>query len=210
MAKTAPRDIARCETSRGKPAVKIYTCTGDDGTTGLFGGGRVSKDALRVRTYGTVDELNSVLGIARASGEDEALDKILDRLQNELFVVGSDLATPIRPEGDKPYVMRIPKLAISWVEASIDASEEELPELRNFILPGGSMQAAHLHHARTVCRRAERLVVELSQQETINGHALVFLNRLSDLLFVLGRLANTRAGVAEVIWSPRDNDNTSL
>lgn len=182
--------------------MKIYTKTGDDGTTGLFGGGRVSKGELRVEAYGTVDELNSLLGVVRTLTEDEELDSIIDELQNDLFVVGADLATPLRPEGDKAYVQRLPTSAIDRLEGHIDACEEDLPPLRNFILPGGSPAAAHLHLARTICRRAERLVVRLATTEPMTPSVLPYLNRLSDLLFVLGRWANHRAGQTETPWKP--------
>ena len=185
-------------------SIKIYTKTGDDGTTGLFGGGRVSKSNLRVDAYGTVDELNSVLGVARAAGSDDALDAILDKLQNTLFVVGSDLATPIKPEGDSAWVQRLGAEAIEELEHHIDTCESELPPLKNFILPGGNAQAAHLHLARTVCRRSERLVVELVEEGVeLTPTVLPWLNRLSDLLFVLGRWANVRAEVPEIIWKTR-------
>jgi len=182
--------------------MKIYTKTGDDGTTGLFGGDRVSKSDLRVEAYGTVDELNSLLGVARALTEDDLLDAILDELQNDLFVVGADLATPIRPDGDKPHAQRLPATAIGRLEQHIDACEEDLPPLRNFILPGGAPTAAQLHLARTVCRRAERLVVRVATTSPLTSTVLPYLNRLSDLLFVLGRWANHRAGESETAWKP--------
>lgn len=183
--------------------MKIYTKTGDDGTTGLFGGGRVSKADLRVEAYGTVDELNSVLGVARTSAEDAGMDAILAELQHDLFVVGADLATPLRPEGDKPWVQRLPADASARLERFIDRCEDDLEPLKNFILPGGTPQAAQLHLARTVCRRAERLVVALQDQVELTPSVLPWLNRLSDLLFVLGRWANHRAKREEVIWAPR-------
>ncbi len=185
--------------------MKIYTKTGDDGTTGLFGGGRVSKADVRVEAYGTVDELNSVLGVARATNPDDVeMEAILARIQEMLFVLGSDLATPIHPDkADGPYVMRLPAGSAAGLEPIIDACEEDLSPLRHFVLPGGAPQAAQLHLARTVCRRAERLAVLLSQDATLNGEVLITLNRLSDLLFVLGRWANHRAGAPEVLWKPR-------
>ncbi len=183
--------------------MKIYTKTGDDGTTALFAGGRVKKDHARVETYGTVDELNSVLGVARAAGTDPGLDEVLSSLQHELFVVGADLATPFREGGDKPHVMRLPEGAEARLETLIDESEKELEPLKNFILPGGTLQSAHLHHARTVCRRAERLCVTLSAQDNISSGVVTYLNRLSDLLFTLGRLANARAGERDVEWNPK-------
>ncbi len=189
--------------------MKIYTKTGDDGTTGLFGGGRVRKDDLRVETYGTVDELNAILGVARAAGQDAALDAILGELQHDLFVVGADLATPLRPEGDKPWVQRLPEGAIQRLEQHIDRCDGELPPLKNFILPGGTAQAAHLHHARTVCRRAERLVVGLQESAALTPSVLPWINRLSDLLFVLGRWANHRAEAPEILWAPRGAGESS-
>jgi cob(I)alamin adenosyltransferase len=185
--------------------MKVYTRTGDDGTTGLFGGGRVSKADLRVEAYGTVDELNAVLGLARtAAPNDERMDGLLAELQNELFVLGSDLATPITDAGDGPYVMRMQEGAAARLETIIDGCEEDLAPLKNFILPGGCPQAAQLHLARTVCRRAERLVVAFGGGgTTLSPEVLIYLNRLSDLLFVLGRWANHRADEPEVLWKPR-------
>lgn len=184
--------------------MKIYTKTGDDGTTGLFGGERVSKANLRVHAYGTIDELNSVLGVARALTDDDALDAILAELQNELFVLGADMATPARPQGDKPTTLRMPEGSAARLEGVIDHCEADLAPLRNFILPGGAPAAAQLHLARTVCRRAERVSVEVHNRgTTLNPEILLYLNRLSDLLFVLGRWANHRAGREEVAWRPR-------
>lgn len=185
--------------------MKIYTRTGDDGTTGLFGGGRVSKSHIRVDAYGTVDELNSVLGVARATNpKDAEMDDILVELQETLFVLGADLATPLRPGGDKPYTMRLPEGSASALEDIIDRCEEDLEPLKNFILPGGTLQATQLHLARTICRRAERMVVDfMDRGEAFNGEILIYLNRLSDLLFVLGRWANHRAGYPETPWKPR-------
>ncbi len=186
--------------------MKIYTRTGDDGTTGLFGGGRVSKSSLRVEVYGTVDELNSVLGVARAANpEDKEMDGILSQLQEELFVLGADLATPIHADKpDGPYVMRLHEGAAASLEGIIDRCEADLEPLKNFILPGGSAQAAQLHLARTICRRAERLSVAFKEEGvTLNAEVLVYLNRLSDLLFVMGRWANHRSGHDEIPWKPR-------
>lgn len=183
--------------------MKVYTRTGDDGTTGLFAGGRVSKSHPRVESYGTVDELNSVLGLARSATDDPALDAILADLQNELFRLGADLATPLTDKPDKPHVLRMPAGAATRLEAVIDACETDLTPLTNFILPGGCVAAAHVHHARTVARRAERLTVAFAESgERLNPEIVTYLNRLSDLLFVLGRWANQRAGAAEVIWRP--------
>jgi cob(I)alamin adenosyltransferase len=180
-------------------AVKIYTKTGDDGTTGILGRGRVRKDDLRIAAYGTVDELNALLGVARAHGLDAAAESIVAHLQNELFVVGSALADP-SPQGQ--FHNTITQAHVEPLEHLIDALEAELAPLVQFILPGGAPAAAHLHLARTVCRRAERLVVELSHKpgEAVALSVIVYLNRLSDLLFVLARAVNHRARVADVIW----------
>jgi len=179
--------------------LKIYTRTGDDGTTGLFGGDRVAKSHPRIESYGTVDELNAVLGVALAGDVPDQMRAVLTRAQNELFVLGADLATP---SNARPYVPRITGAHVAALEADIDAFDADLPPLKHFILPGGSALAAHLHVARTVCRRAERLVVEAATQEPFNEHALVYLNRLSDLLFVAARWANHAHGVADVPWVP--------
>jgi cob(I)alamin adenosyltransferase len=176
--------------------VKIYTRTGDDGTTGLWGGQRVPKDALRVEAYGTVDECNAALGVARASGVDPALDQLLNHLQNQLFVVGADLATP----GETTRIARVGEAEVAELEQAIDAHEEQLEALRQFILPGGSLAAAHLHLARTICRRAERATISLARTEVINTQVITYLNRLSDLLFVLARVANQRTNTPDVPW----------
>lgn len=181
--------------------MKIYTKTGDNGTTSLFSGGRVPKDHLRVDAYGTVDELNSVLGVVRASKPSENTEAYLITVQNHLFRLGADLATPMDAKAE--WLVRIAQEEIDWVEASIDAMSEELPDLKNFILPGGVLAGAHLHVARTVCRRAERLVVALSQEEAINDLALIYLNRLSDWLFTLARYENQVHGEPETKWVVR-------
>lgn len=178
--------------------MKIYTKTGDKGDTSLFGGQRVPKDALRIEAYGTVDELNSVLGIARAENSDPKVEKILTQLQNLLFILGADLATP-RSASPK-HIKRIEVKDAAPLEKLIDSLETKLQPLKSFILPGGSSVAAKIHFARTVCRRAERTVVRLSRNEDIGEEITVFLNRLSDLLFVLARYANYSAGVAETKW----------
>jgi cob(I)alamin adenosyltransferase len=181
--------------------MKIYTKTGDQGETSLFGGRRVPKDALRIEAYGTVDELNSALGVARAWKPSKEIDEILGRLQNDLFILGADLATP----GEKRIgsVERIQQDHITGIERVIDSVEEHLNPLSSFIVPGGSHVAAQLHLARTMCRRAERFVVRLSREERIEPACLVFLNRLSDLLFVLARYANQLDGVEETPWVAR-------
>jgi cob(I)alamin adenosyltransferase len=181
---------------------KVYTRTGDEGTTGLGTGERVSKDSPRLAAYGTVDELNSSIGVAIASGLDPGIADALSGIQNELFHLGSDLCVP---EGDK---MRMPVPAIGArhvlaLEALMDRLSEELAPLDNFILPGGSSGAAHLHVARTICRRAERLVVTLAREERIGGQALPYLNRLSDALFVMARWENRKRGAPDVLWDSR-------
>lgn len=178
--------------------MKIYTKSGDKGDTSLFGGQRVPKDALRIEAYGTVDELNSVLGIVRADGVGKHLDEILGTLQDVLFVLGADLATPRSLQ--RKSLTRIGKKEAEFIEGTIDALEKQLKPLKSFILPGGSPVAARLHFARTVCRRAERVVVRLSRNEDIGDDCMIFLNRLSDLLFVLARFANHSANVPEVKW----------
>jgi cob(I)alamin adenosyltransferase len=177
--------------------MKIYTKTGDTGETSLYGGQRVSKDDLRVSTYGTVDECNAVLGVALADIDDAEIAAVVARLQSELFLLGADLATPIS-RGD--IVPRITPELTQALETEIDRFEEELPPLRNFILPGGNRGGASLHQARVVCRRAERHLVTLANQEEINDEALRYLNRLSDHLFVLARLTNHRVGTPEPVW----------
>ena len=180
--------------------MKIYTKTGDAGETGLFGGTRLSKASDRVATYGDVDELNSVLGLARLHPIDDDRDALLARIQSELFDLGAELAS--RP-GKDAGVAKVDDTQIEALERAIDAAEDELAPLSTFILPGGSPGAAHLHHARTVCRRAERSVVHLASHEEVRAEVLRYLNRLSDLLFVLARLANHRAGVGDVPWVGR-------
>ena len=204
--------------------MKIYTRTGDSGLTGLFGGPRVSKDDLRIEAYGTADELNSVLGTARAAlsahmpgpfdepertGEAKSgsttrghwardLDAWLERIQNELFDLGADLATPLEA---KAKVHRLEQDWIDALEADIDALEKDLSPLTAFILPGGSDVASNLHMARTVCRRAERRVISLAKRDDINMQCAVYLNRLSDALFVAARLANHRMGIKDHAWT---------
>lgn len=180
--------------------MKIYTKTGDKGDTSLFGGQRVPKDALRIEAYGTVDELNSVLGIVRADGADAEIDDLIERIQNELFVLGADLATP--RSANPKHIKRIEAKHAHHLEKTIDRLEAAVKPLRTFILPGGSRSAARLHFARTVCRRAERAVVRLSRNEDIGDAITIYLNRLSDLLFVMARYANQVASVPETKWKP--------
>jgi cob(I)alamin adenosyltransferase len=185
-------------------SVRIYTRTGDTGETGLFGGQRVAKDHLRVETYGTVDELSCALGLARSHAQDEELSTLLIRLQHDLFTLGADLATPEAGEEHRGKVTiprTLPALADA-LEREIDRLDTQLPPLTRFILPGGSPFASSLHLARAICRRAERMAVSLSHAEPINAEILRYLNRLSDLLFVMARVANQRLEVPDVIWEP--------
>jgi cob(I)alamin adenosyltransferase len=181
---------------------KVYTRTGDDGTTALGAGRRVAKDSARVEAYGTVDELNSFLGVAIASGLDGTLVETLGAIQNDLFHLGSDLCVTEEDKAARP-VPRIEARHVAALERWIDRLSEDLPALENFVLPGGSAGAAQLHVARAVCRRAERLVVALSRSEAIGDHVIVYLNRLSDALFVMARWENHRKGVPDVLWNSR-------
>lgn len=182
--------------------MKLYTKTGDDGTTGLFGGARVDKDDARVEAYGCVDELAAALGAARTSGLPPAVDAVLEGVQSELFALGAELGCAPGSEG-KLASAPIGAGDVARLEQAIDAAEAGLPALQTFVLPGGTASAAALHVARTVCRRAERAVLRASRQTAIRGELVVYLNRLSDLLFVLARRTNHEAGVADVPWSPR-------
>ena len=186
--------------------MKIYTKTGDDGTTGLFGNERVAKDCRRVAAYGTVDEANSILGTALAAGAPAELGRVLIDLQARLFDLGADLATPRGHRPDPSYLTRIDDGHISALEGLIDRFEADLPPLAHFVLPGGTATAAHLHQARAVTRRAERLIVTLGREEDLGPCVLRFVNRLSDLLFVLARWANHAAGVPDVPWRPRPGE----
>ncbi len=181
-------------------ADRIYTRTGDTGETALFGGGRVPKHHRRVTAYGAVDELNATLGVVRATEplEDDAL---LESIQRDLFAIGGHLATP-EPDRVRRALEKatLSPQRVAEFEAAIDAADTELPPLKAFILPGGTPRAAALHVARTVCRRAERDVTALAEHEEVPPLFLMYLNRLSDLLFTLARLANHRAGKADVIW----------
>ncbi len=224
--------------------MRIYTKTGDGGETGLIGGVRVSKAHIRVEAYGSVDETNALLGVARALKAPSWLDRILEPIQHDLFVLGAELATPssfdklrtcperggagtksllkttlscgqrsgldVASRVEESSARRAPGAVagvtsddVARLERWIDQCEEELEPLRQFVLPGGSVMAAHLHHARTVCRRAERAVVALAAREPVGELVVPYLNRLADLLFVLARLANRRAHVRETVWSSR-------
>ncbi|HUL58466.1 MAG TPA: cob(I)yrinic acid a,c-diamide adenosyltransferase [Anaeromyxobacteraceae bacterium] len=181
--------------------MKIYTRTGDRGETGLFGGPRVKKSDPRVAAYGEVDELNAAIGAARAGIADAEIAEQLARIQDELFCVGAELATP---QGTKAR-SAIPPVGAAWatrLEEAVDRWDAELPKLAQFVLPGGTPAAASLHLARCVCRRAERQVVALAAQAEVDPAALAYLNRLSDFLFTAARLANHRAGRAETPWDP--------
>ena len=187
---------------------RVYTRGGDKGETGLAGGQRVPKDSLRIEAYGTVDELNATIGVARATAEESIaghgtlaeLDAILKRVQHELFNVGSILAT--LPQDVHPRQARVTEVEIAQLEAEIDRMNAVLPALRSFVLPGGCRLNADLHVCRTVCRRAERIAVALSRQEPIDGEIIRYLNRLSDALFVWSRWASHTLGVPEILWEP--------
>ena len=176
--------------------MKIYTKTGDDGKTSLFDNSRVWKSHERIVAYGAVDELNSAVGIAISMDLDHQLKEILIRIQNELFIVGSDLANPDMSDTK----IRTTENMILSLENDIDAFESELSELTNFILPGGTLMSSILHLSRTIARRAETHVIALSQKEEINKIAIVYLNRLSDLLFVLARVLNKRKNIDDIVW----------
>jgi cob(I)alamin adenosyltransferase len=181
--------------------MKIYTKTGDKGDTGLFGGGRVSKSHPRVEAYGDVDELNAVLCMGRAAGEMPRIDDVLVPIQKDLFAIGALLATPDREKMRQHLEKaRVDDARIAELERAIDAGDAELEPLKTFIIPGGTPKAAALHVARTVCRRAERRVVELGADTEIPQLVVIYLNRLSDLLFTLARVANRRANASEVAW----------
>jgi cob(I)alamin adenosyltransferase len=184
---------------------KIYTRTGDDGTTGLVGKERRLKSDVRIDAYGTVDEANAAIGLARLHAADwPAIDRMLARIQNDLFDVGADLATP--HSGEKPEYEPLRAVASQtlWLEQSIDRLNADLKPLKSFVLPGGSPAAAALHLARTITRRAERITVDLSQVEEVNPEAVKYLNRLSDFLFVASRAVNDN-GARDVLWVPGAN-----
>jgi cob(I)alamin adenosyltransferase len=186
---------------------KIYTRTGDDGTTGLGSGERRKKYDLRVAAYGTLDEANAAIGIARLhTADDLTLDAALSRIQNDLFDVGADLCTPGKGRGPAGARLTVTPAQVEWLESEIDRLIDELAPLQSFVLPGGSPAAAYLHLARTVCRRAERLIAELKDKpgESVGAEVLQYVNRLSDFLFVAGRHANGK-GARDVLWQPGQN-----
>jgi cob(I)alamin adenosyltransferase len=186
---------------------KIYTRTGDDGTTGLGTGERRKKYDLRVAAYGTIDEANAAIGVARLhTGGDAALDAALARIQNDLFDVGADLCTPDQGKGPGGARLTVTEQQVCWLEGEIDRFNEELKPLKSFVLPGGSAAAAYLHLARTLARRAERLIAELKDQpgESVTAALLKYVNRLSDYLFVASRYANAK-GERDVLWQPGQN-----
>ena len=178
---------------------RIYTRTGDEGKTGLVGGARISKDSSRVVAYGNVDEFNSVLGLVRAVSQNREINSLLEELQRDLFTVGADLASPSE---DSRTVPRITKDMVASMEKTIDKFQEELPSLKVFILPSGGQAGALLHFARSVARRAERNIVALARTDKINENLIPYMNRLSDLLFVIARVMNYREGQSETEWHP--------
>ena len=182
--------------------MKIYTRTGDRGQTGLFGGERVEKDDVRVEAYGTVDEANAAIGAARAAGIPAACDEVLARVQEDLFVLGAELATAPNKREKLGFAL-LGTEDVERLERAIDAAEQELAPLKSFVLPTGTPGAAALHLARTVCRRAERRTLTAARTASVRTELVVYLNRLSDLLFVLARLANHEARVEDMPWKPR-------
>jgi cob(I)alamin adenosyltransferase len=186
---------------------KIYTRTGDDGSTALGSGDRRKKYDLRVAAYGTIDEANAAIGVARLhTGPDAELDAALARIQNDLFDVGADLCTPGKGKGPGGARLTVTDKQVEWLEAEIDRFNAALQPLRSFVLPGGSAASAHLHLARTICRRAERLIAELKDKpdDSVSSEVLKYVNRLSDFLFVASRYANSR-GSGDVLWKPGEN-----
>ena len=186
---------------------KIYTRTGDDGTTGLGSGERRKKYDLRVAAYGTLDEANAAIGIARLhTADDVPLDAALSRIQNDLFDVGADLCTPGKGRGPDGARLTVTQAQVDWLESEIDRLNDQLAPLKSFVLPGGTAAAAYLHLARTICRRAERLIAELKDRpnESVGDEVLKYVNRLSDFLFVAGRYANGK-GARDVLWQPGQN-----
>lgn len=179
--------------------MKIYTKKGDTGETSLYGGQKVSKTSSRIESYGTVDELNSVLGMVLSNPISNQTKSFLHTVQHQLFVLGADLATPISKE---VRINRISEEEITFLEQSIDEMETQLPPLKNFILPGGTNAGSAIHYSRTVCRRAERITIECSKEESLSPLSIMYLNRLSDFLFVLGRFENHLSGTEETPWIP--------
>jgi len=182
--------------------MKIYTKTGDKGQTSLFGGKRVPKSAQRLKAYGTIDELNSFIGLAVTESVDKQVKKVLQVIQNQLFTLGADLATPETEKTKKLNVKRIDDSFFQSAEDVIDNYEKKLEKLKTFILPGGSKCSAILHICRAVCRRAEREIVELASIEKINENIIIYVNRLSDLFFVLSRYENKIACIPDIKWEP--------
>ena len=178
--------------------MKIYTKTGDDGNTGLQGDFRISKSHPRIIAYGTVDEANAAIGVVLTNTLDEDVSQLLNQIQNDLFLLGSDLSN----QNLNDLKNRVTLEMIEKLEESIDTFESELPPITNFILPGGNIAASQIHQVRTIVRRAETLVVKLSDKDEINSNCIKYLNRLSDLMFVMGRLINKRNGVEDIIWKP--------
>ena len=178
--------------------MKIYTKTGDDGNTGLQGNFRIAKSHPRIMAYGTVDEANAAIGIVLTNALDGDVSQLLSQIQNDLFLLGSDLSN----QNLNDLKNRVSLEMIEKVEKSIDLFELELSPLTNFILPGGNLAAAQTHQVRTIVRRAETLVVKLSDKDEINSNCIKYLNRLSDLMFVLGRLINKRKGIEDILWKP--------
>lgn len=179
--------------------MKIYTKTGDDGSTSLFDGTRLSKASMRVFAYGTVDELNSVIGIITTMQVPDELKTHLNKLNNVLFELGADLANPENTKVSRKEI-RINQSHIDWLEKSIDELTAQLTPLNNFVIPGGTTLAAYLNNARTIARRSERVIIALSANEEVRKDIIVFMNRLSDFLFVASRFANHKAGIDDVIW----------
>ncbi len=180
--------------------MKIYTKTGDNGTTGLFGGERVQKNSLRIEAYGTIDELNSYIGFSILEVKSEEVKNLLIKLQNQLFIAGSDLATPETIENEKYKIPRITSDFYLEIEKQIDYFDAKLIPLKNFILPGGCKSAAILHICRTICRRAERKIVSLKNTVNIGENILIFMNRISDLLFILARYENLFSNINDTKW----------
>ncbi|GBF24958.1 hypothetical protein MnTg01_01304 [archaeon MnTg01] len=178
--------------------MKIYTKTGDDGTTGVQGGKRISKSNLRIKAYGAIDELNATIGLILSKKFDDDIENLLRDIQNDLFVAGSDLSNPDLTNMKN----RITKEMVTNVEKTIDRLENELPPITNFILPGGHEAASLIHISRTIARRAETIVISLNEKEKINDECIKFLNRLSDLLFVIARTVNKKNGFNDIIWKP--------